>query len=215
MTDFRQLGARLSNWARWDTQSERDERGTTNLITPDRSSSPLGISGMAGSSMSAFPSELTARNRAGDAGSTRSCCSPRQAKTSGSRTRSTTRTATCECHDRERLNGTASRTCSTTGSCTTVSGPPRLGRDVPYAHGLGPGHGNDIGRNHPSRGAGRRLRSGRSLRVLSIRPADQGPTRGRLADQSARDQVGKGAATRCADGEQCRGTKCHSLASPL
>jgi kynurenine formamidase len=33
MQDFRELGKRLSNWGRW---GEKDERGTTNLITPER-----------------------------------------------------------------------------------------------------------------------------------------------------------------------------------
>ncbi|GAA3057051.1 cyclase family protein [Pseudonocardia yunnanensis] len=36
MEDFRKLGARLSNWGRWDTDGQRDERGTTNLLTPER-----------------------------------------------------------------------------------------------------------------------------------------------------------------------------------
>ncbi|WP_433286093.1 cyclase family protein [Pseudonocardia sp. CA-142604] len=36
MEDFRKLGARLSNWGRWDVDGQRDERGTTNLITPER-----------------------------------------------------------------------------------------------------------------------------------------------------------------------------------
>ena len=35
-TDFRALGARLSNWGRWDSGDDRDERGTTNLLTPER-----------------------------------------------------------------------------------------------------------------------------------------------------------------------------------
>jgi kynurenine formamidase len=33
MSDFRQLGAKLSNWGRW---GDEDERGTVNLITPER-----------------------------------------------------------------------------------------------------------------------------------------------------------------------------------
>lgn len=33
MTDFRKLGQQLSNWGRWGAD---DERGTTNLITPER-----------------------------------------------------------------------------------------------------------------------------------------------------------------------------------
>lgn len=33
MEDFRSIGKRLSNWGRWGTD---DERGTTNLITPER-----------------------------------------------------------------------------------------------------------------------------------------------------------------------------------
>lgn len=36
MEDFRKLGARLSNWGRWDADGQRDERGTTNLLTPER-----------------------------------------------------------------------------------------------------------------------------------------------------------------------------------
>lgn len=36
MTDFRAIGKRLSNWGRWDTEEARDERGTTNLLTPER-----------------------------------------------------------------------------------------------------------------------------------------------------------------------------------
>ena len=31
--DFRAVGRRLSNWGRW---GEDDERGTVNLITPER-----------------------------------------------------------------------------------------------------------------------------------------------------------------------------------
>jgi kynurenine formamidase len=34
--DFRELGRRLSNWGRWDSDEHRDERGTTNLLTPER-----------------------------------------------------------------------------------------------------------------------------------------------------------------------------------
>src|SRR5688572_2409726 len=33
MLDFREVGKRLSNWGRW---GEEDERGTVNLITPER-----------------------------------------------------------------------------------------------------------------------------------------------------------------------------------
>jgi kynurenine formamidase len=33
MQDFRELGSKLSNWGRW---GEQDERGTVNLITPER-----------------------------------------------------------------------------------------------------------------------------------------------------------------------------------
>lgn len=36
MDDFREVGRRLSNWGRWDADGQRDERGTTNLITPER-----------------------------------------------------------------------------------------------------------------------------------------------------------------------------------
>lgn len=36
MNDFREIGARLSNWGRWDDAGTRDERGTTNLLTPER-----------------------------------------------------------------------------------------------------------------------------------------------------------------------------------
>jgi kynurenine formamidase len=34
--DFRELGRQLSNWGRWDVDGRRDERGTTNLLTPKR-----------------------------------------------------------------------------------------------------------------------------------------------------------------------------------
>jgi kynurenine formamidase len=34
--DFREIGRRLSNWGRWDVDGQRDERGTTNLLTPER-----------------------------------------------------------------------------------------------------------------------------------------------------------------------------------
>ena len=33
MHDFREIGSRLSNWGRWGSD---DERGTVNLITPER-----------------------------------------------------------------------------------------------------------------------------------------------------------------------------------
>lgn len=36
METFREIGQRLSNWGRWDRDGVRDERGTTNLLTPDR-----------------------------------------------------------------------------------------------------------------------------------------------------------------------------------
>lgn len=36
MESFRALGKRLSNWGRWDNGDERDERGTTNLLTAER-----------------------------------------------------------------------------------------------------------------------------------------------------------------------------------
>ena len=36
MRDFREIGKRLSNWGRWDVDGVKDERGTTNLLTPDR-----------------------------------------------------------------------------------------------------------------------------------------------------------------------------------
>jgi kynurenine formamidase len=35
MRDFREIGKRLSNWGRWDVDGVKDERGTTNLLTPD------------------------------------------------------------------------------------------------------------------------------------------------------------------------------------
>lgn len=41
--DFRELGRRLSNWGRWDTDGRRDERGTTNLLTPDRIVAAAGL----------------------------------------------------------------------------------------------------------------------------------------------------------------------------
>jgi kynurenine formamidase len=41
--DFRELGRRLSNWGRWDAGGERDQRGTTNLITPDRIAAAAGL----------------------------------------------------------------------------------------------------------------------------------------------------------------------------
>jgi kynurenine formamidase len=34
--DFREIGRRVRNWGRWDVDGHRDERGTTNLITPER-----------------------------------------------------------------------------------------------------------------------------------------------------------------------------------
>ena len=34
--DFREVGKRLSNWGRWDVDGSKDERGTTNLLTPER-----------------------------------------------------------------------------------------------------------------------------------------------------------------------------------
>ncbi|MFP5070660.1 cyclase family protein [Pseudonocardia nantongensis] len=42
-TDFRALGARLSNWGRWDSGDDRDERGTTNLLTPERIVAAAGL----------------------------------------------------------------------------------------------------------------------------------------------------------------------------
>lgn len=36
MSEFREIGKRLSNWGRWDRDGVRDERGTTNLLTPER-----------------------------------------------------------------------------------------------------------------------------------------------------------------------------------
>lgn len=36
MTDFREIGKRVSNWGRWDRDGVPDERGTTNLLTPER-----------------------------------------------------------------------------------------------------------------------------------------------------------------------------------
>jgi kynurenine formamidase len=36
MRDFREIGKRLSNWGRWDVDGVKDERGTTNLLTPER-----------------------------------------------------------------------------------------------------------------------------------------------------------------------------------
>jgi len=36
MADFREIGRRLSNWGRWDHDGVPDERGTTNLLTPER-----------------------------------------------------------------------------------------------------------------------------------------------------------------------------------
>jgi kynurenine formamidase len=41
--DFRELGRRLSNWGRWDADGRRDERGTTNLITPERVAAAAGL----------------------------------------------------------------------------------------------------------------------------------------------------------------------------
>lgn len=43
MTDFRELGRRLSNWGRWDTGGTRDERGTTNLLTSERLVAAAGL----------------------------------------------------------------------------------------------------------------------------------------------------------------------------
>lgn len=43
MEDFRELGGRLSNWGRWDADGRRDERGTTNLLTPERIAAAAGL----------------------------------------------------------------------------------------------------------------------------------------------------------------------------
>ncbi|MFC5949561.1 cyclase family protein [Pseudonocardia lutea] len=43
MQDFRALGKRLSNWGRWDRDGVRDERGTTNLLTPERVAAAAGL----------------------------------------------------------------------------------------------------------------------------------------------------------------------------
>lgn len=43
MEDFRSIGRRLSNWGRWDADGERDERGTTNLLTPERIVAAAGL----------------------------------------------------------------------------------------------------------------------------------------------------------------------------
>ena len=40
MEDFRELGKRLSNWGRWGAE---DERGTLNLITPDKLVAAAGL----------------------------------------------------------------------------------------------------------------------------------------------------------------------------
>jgi kynurenine formamidase len=41
--DFREIGRRLSNWGRWDVDGRRDERGTTNLLTPERIAAATGL----------------------------------------------------------------------------------------------------------------------------------------------------------------------------
>ncbi|MEU7816064.1 cyclase family protein [Pseudonocardia sp. NPDC049154] len=41
--DFRELGKRLSNWGRWDRDGVRDQRGTTNLLTPERVAAAAGL----------------------------------------------------------------------------------------------------------------------------------------------------------------------------
>lgn len=43
MEDFRSIGRRLSNWGRWDADGARDERGTTNLLTPERIVAAAGL----------------------------------------------------------------------------------------------------------------------------------------------------------------------------
>ncbi|GAA1227115.1 cyclase family protein [Pseudonocardia alaniniphila] len=43
MEDFREIGRRLSNWGRWDVDGRRDERGTTNLLTPERIAAATGL----------------------------------------------------------------------------------------------------------------------------------------------------------------------------
>ncbi|MQA96879.1 MAG: cyclase family protein [Streptosporangiales bacterium] len=43
MEDFRTIGRRLSNWGRWDSDGVRDERGTTNLLTPERIVAAAGL----------------------------------------------------------------------------------------------------------------------------------------------------------------------------
>lgn len=43
MEDFREIGRRLSNWDRWDVDGRRDERGTTNLLTPGKIAAAAGL----------------------------------------------------------------------------------------------------------------------------------------------------------------------------
>jgi hypothetical protein len=41
--DSREIGRRPSNWGRWDVDGRRDERGTTNLLTPERTAAATGL----------------------------------------------------------------------------------------------------------------------------------------------------------------------------
>src|SRR5262249_41101551 len=69
----------------------------------------------------------------------------------------------------------------------TALGAPAVPQSV--SHLRDPEHGADARRDLLSRRAGRRLRSGRSLRVLAGRAAAAGHPRRRHADQPVRDQV--------------------------
>ena len=128
MHDFREIGQRLSNWGRW---GDDDERGTVNLITPDKI--------VAASALVETRRDLRPRHplrRQGPA-ARRRADQPRaaderdRASTKSSRARSTTPTTTCSCRCSRRRSGTACRTCSTTSRCTTASRPATSARTAP------------------------------------------------------------------------------------
>ena len=125
MQDFREIGPRLSNWGRW---GDDDERGTVNLITPERvvAASQLVKRGAIFDLGIPFDAQRPAAGRrphqpgAADVGDRR--------RTRSSRARSTTPTTTCSCRCSRRRSGTAWPTCSTTTSCTTGSRPATSAR---------------------------------------------------------------------------------------
>ena len=67
MFDFREIGKQVSNWGRWGAD---DERGTVNLITPERVAAAAQLVKRGRSSISASRSTATVRSPVA-AGSTR------------------------------------------------------------------------------------------------------------------------------------------------